>query len=314
MASLIDTESAGMQDVYLEKRFLEQLNIELVAARLGTPAILPDNVGKTARWIFLTAATSETLTLDEGLDPASESGPTINEVDAVMDEFGSYFTYSKWYKKTAHAGMFVEFIDWSAYQGALTYDELVHTTSLADTDNTQDAGTAMTAEAIRIAVSNMHGSNVRKHPIAQASGASFCGLFSTESAFDMIGEGAPTWSQAKEENVANALQTPFGGDPTSSVLYDCIIKKDNNVQRNTATAPDDDLNYIVGRDAFGVVALAGDNAVTPEVVIITPQENVALKLKNAGSIGWNGFWATILLQDAPIREILTDATGINVTV
>ncbi len=307
----ISTADAGMQDVYLEKRFLQMLNIKLVAARLGTPAMLPDHVGKTARWIFLTAATAVVATIDEGQDPSSESAPTINEVDEVMDEFGSFFEYSKWYKRTAHAAMFVEFIDWAGYQGALSYDTLVHTTALADTSNTQDAGTAMTAEAIRTAVANMHGNNIIPHSIAAASGASFCGLLSSEAAFDMIGEGSPTWSQAKEENVATALQTPFGGDPTTSVLYDCIIKRDNNVQRDTTTSPDDDLNYLVGKDAFGVVALQGMNAIAPEVVVIRPEENVAKKLKNAGSVGWNGFWGTEMLQSNAIREILSDATGVG---
>jgi len=267
-------------------------------------------VGKTARWIYLTAPSAVVATIDEGQDPGSESAPTINEVDEAMDEFGSYFEFSKWYKRTSHAATFVNFVEWSAYEGALSYDTLAHTTALADTSNTQDAGTAMTAEAVRAGVANMYGNNIRTHP-KSPGGNFFCGLFSVEACFDMIGEGAPTWSQAKEENVALALQSPFGGDTTSSVIYDCIIKKDNNVQRNTATSPDDDLNYLVGMDAFGVAALIGENEYAPELVIIMPEENVSKKLKNAGSIGWDGFWAVEMLQSNAIREILTDATGIG---
>lgn len=308
--AIIDTASPGIQDVYLEKRFLVQLNNALRAGVLGTPAMIPEGHGKTARWTFLTPATAEVTPLTEGSDPASDSAPTINEVDEPLQEYGAFFDYSKWYKKTAQAGMFVQFIDWSGYQGALSYDTLIHTTALADTTNNITAVAAMTGAHMRAGAQNLVDSAVRHNP-ATPGGQYYCALFSSEAAYDMMGEGAPGWSTAKQENVENSFLSPFEDSGIGSVIYGLIVKIDLQVQRNTTPSPDTDLNFIVGMDAFGVTTVVGENAIAPELQIITPQENVAKKLKNSGSIGWNGFWATELLQNNALVGVPTDATGVG---
>jgi len=291
------------------KRFVETLRANLVALPLGTFEDAPRSSGKTVRWQFFSNPTPATTPLTEGSTPGTSEDLTTTPVTGVMAEYGDYFDVSRLLLTTAVSGTKEAIVEAAAYQAALSLDTLVYTDSLGDTTITNDAGTAMKAEDIRIAVQRLKQNNAKPHR-STPGGKFYCGLLSVEAAYDMMGEGAPVWFQAKSSDYESALTTPFEGTVPTAALYGCIIKTSTNIQRDTSTSPDNDLNYIVADNSFGVVSIDSD-LMDPRVIITDPEQRVDLPLRNAGTVGWIVWFATNAFDSNRIIEILSDATGVG---
>jgi len=308
-----------LQDMYLEQQFVMALRARLVVQRLGKPSTLPENQGKKVRWQFFSNPTAKTTALTEGATPGSTTDWTTTKAEATLQEFGGYTEFSKFLLKTAISATQEEIAKGLGDEAAITIDRLNLDQLNTATPVQVDAGAAMTVDFLRQGAAKLQQAGqttpgafgpARPHP-ATPGGQYYCAVLSAEAAYDMLGEGSPTWSQVKNDQIESNLRTPFQDTPASAAAYGCIVKISDNIQRNTTASPDDDNNYIVGADAFGVAAL-DTNVLDPSLIIIRPEARTDKPLKNTGTAGWWILYAVKVIDTKRYIELLTDATGIGV--
>ncbi len=311
-----------LPDVYVEARFIRAMRRKLFIASLGRPSTMPEGAGKDVRWNVLVKSSTfyDDVTAvigTEGNDPAQDDF-TTNAPAATLVEFGRSYEYTKFLKLTAVSGTLDEIIDEVGHQAGAVLDRR-SAKALAATTQSTDEGVSFTAEALRKAVAKLKGARgtisgenvvteVDPHPLTPG-GQFYCAILSSEQAYDMLGEGAPTWAQSKSDDFRRAVVTPFMDD-LSSELYGAIVKVSNNVPRVATPTPDDDQALIFGKDALLVAAL--DTAVIQPRVIITPPEmKVDKPARNLGTIAWWALYEAVLSENFRCQEVLTDATGIG---
>ena len=305
-----------LPDMWVERTFISALRSNLVVHRLGKPSTLPDHGGKNVRWQFFNNPTANTTAItNEGDDPA-ETDFTTTKAEATLAEFGGFSDLSRFMLKAAISATMQEFIEGLGYQAAITIDTL-DLTELANTSKVIDAGPAVSADTLRQARGQLRGAGqaalaggrAQPHP-ATPGGRFFAGVLSEEQGNDMIGEGTPAWFQAKDRDIEGALMLPLDETPATSAIYNVIVKTTSNAQRLTTSSPDDDLGYIVGKEAFGVASL-DSNTDNPTVTITTPQQLVSAPARNRGTAAWWILYAVKLIDSNRVIQIKSDATGIG---
>lgn len=287
---------------YLQKIFEDPLHRDCVAVPLGKQADLPKGMGKTVRWNRMNNPTAATTALTEG-DPAEATTLTTATVTATLADYGTFYSYSEFLELTAISGTIPEIVEQCGYQAALTVETLVYQQAL--TDNTQiDAGTALAAENIRVASATLHGLDAPHHP-ASPGGAYYCGIFSPEQVYDMMGEGAPTWVQAKNKEIEGSMYGPWGGGTVANAaIYDVIIKASTVV--TTQSASTEEFGYVIGKGNFGTAMVGPGTPISPAVYVTPPSARVDRPLRDQGTIGWKVYFVSELLYANTGREIKSD--------
>lgn len=291
---------------YLQKIFEDPLHRDLKAVPLGKPADLPINMGKTVRWNRMQNPAAMTTSLAEETDLSTTFAVTLTTatVTATVADYGAYYTYTDFLEQTAISGTIPEIVEQCGYQAALSVETLCYTQSL--TDNTQiDAGVALTAESIRVACATLHGLDA-KHHRTTPGGAYYAGLFSPEQCYDMMGEGAPTWVQAKSRDIQAAMDKPWDETTATSSIYDCIIKMSTVV--TTQSTGGEEFGYVIGNGNFGVAHIGAGSPMSPVVIVTPPSVRVDRALRDQGTVGWKIYFVSELLNAATGREIKTDIT------
>ena len=295
----------AVQDVYLEKQFIKFLHRRLVTVPLCKRSTLPEGSGRTVRWNFFVAPTTAVANLTnntttEGTTPSVGTAYTLTSVTGTLSEFQNYLDYSRVFQLISIAGSIDEVARVMAYEAAMTFDAFVIDGANA-TSTTVDAGTSMTADALRQGVAALE--NVDAQPnSATPGGAYYAGVFSAEAAYDMMGEGSPAWFQAKSSDYQAALTTPWDDSVSTSALYKCLIKVSNNI----IVASSEDYNLIVAEDGIGCASL-GTDPIGPRIIHTRPDENVASPTRNYGTIGWWGLFAGGLLSVNRVAYVKSDA-------
>jgi len=293
-----------LQSVYLE-RFLSALRLNTgITYPLGRKGTLPRGAGKTVRWQFMNQPAAAADVSAEGGDP-NEAALTSTTATGTLAEFGAIIPYSRLLTSTALSGTKEEMLDALGYQAALSVESRIIIELAAATTLVTDAGTAMTADALRISAQKLV--NLGNRP-PDASAPYFCFVGSTEACYDMIGEGAPTWVQAKSRDVEASLLTPLTGSPQTAGVWGCLVKLSQNITRDTAATPDDDLNLLIAKDAFGVSDL-DYNASQPQVIDTPPEESYHVPARNRGCMAWLLFFKAKLARENSIVIVKSDATG-----
>ncbi len=306
---LTDTAAVGANTVtaeYLEKRFVSRLNRSMISLPLAVKSTVPENTSNLVQWTFFQelpegglGTTAISATGEGGQETAKSL--TTTTATATLAEYGVWTDASKAFYKTTLPATKAEMADVFGHQAGASLDAI--TMAVIDgSTTTVDSGTAMTAEVVRRAVQTLETNNAKPHR-ATPGGAFYCGIFSPEAAYDMMGEGAPVWFQVKSQDYVNSLTTPFRETPASAAIYNCIIKRSTNVQQVSS----EDLNVIVADDSFGTASLA-TNEMRPRVIITDPEENVSAPLRNRGTMGWWAYFAAALFDNARVVVTASDVT------
>jgi hypothetical protein len=297
----------ALPDIWVEKIFVEVLRNSLVVYRLGKPSTLVEQAGKKVRWNFFNDPTAITTALGtEGGDQANSTNFSLTSPEATLAEYSGVTEFSKVLLKTAVSGTMEEIIEGLGSQAALSVDTLA-LTEVANTTVSVNAGAAMTADALRAAVAKALTNKAKPHP-SSPGGRFYCFVGSVEACYDMLGEGAPTWSQVKNDQVESAFMTPFDDTPATAAIYGAIVKISTNIQRDTAPTPDDDLNYLFCKDGFGVASLDTETT-DPAVIVTMPQERVDVFARNRGHAAWWLYLAFKLIDSNRLIQVKSDATG-----
>jgi N4-gp56 family major capsid protein len=288
---------------HLERRFIKNLKTKLFVVPLGVDSTLPEGAGKDVTWneFSLPSAVTAAIT-NEGDDPDVQTF-TTTPYTAQLEEFGGYSDMSKMLLKTAVSGTLEGIVDNLGYQAGLSMETMV-IQELDNTSTSVDAGTAMTADALRQCAESLSGNDVMPHP-ATPGGQFYCAILSNEAAYDMLGEGTPAWFQAKDSALRESLTTPFKGTPATAGLYGCIVKISNNIQTDTTNSEHD--NIVLGAEAFGVAAL-DTSVIQPRVIITRPEELVSAPVRNRGTAGWWILFDSILFGNTRTILLRSDIT------
>ena len=288
---------------YLQKIFEDPLHADLIVEPLGKPADLPKGMGKTVRWNRMNNPTAVTTSLTEA-DPTEATTLTTATVTATLADYGTFYSYSEFLELTAISGTIPEIVEQCGYQAALSAETLAYIQAL--TDFTQiDAGTALAAENIRSTCAVLHGLNAKHHP-KTPGGAYYAGIFSPEQVYDMMGEGAPTWVQAKNKDIEGQMYGPWDGSVANGSIYDCMIKASTVV--TTQSASSEEFGYIIGANSFGTAMVGPGSPMAPQVIVTKPSERVDRPLRDQGTIGWKIYLVHEMLNIANGRELKTDIT------
>lgn len=283
------------------REFIEVLREKLVFARLGRRDDIPRNSGKTVRWNLFNQPTADVTTNGtEGADPTNSTDPTSTAVTAALAEYKGVTQFSKFLDISSISGTRQEIVKQLAHKAALSIDTLCQTQSMQDAGNINDVGAFMTADALKDAVAELVALDVEPHPMSP-NGQFYIFVCSAGAAYDMMGEGSPAWFQVKSDELRAALQSPFEGTPVSAAIYGAIVKISTNIQ----TAGGNDLNYLIGKDAFGVSSLESD-VLSPEIIITEPAQLVSAPARNRGTAAYWFLFVSEMLDTERLIEILAD--------
>lgn len=317
--------SKALPDVWVERTYVEALRAKIVVAMLGRDATLQDNNGKVVRWLNLSNPSADATALSEAGEPTNSTDFTLNNAQGTLAEFGGFSEFSKFLVKTAISGTVEQLLKGLGYKGALSIDTFILTDSTGLSGGSPpsiDFGAAFSADAVRQMTGKLWNANqttiasgggrgmAQPHP-KSPGGAFYILACSPEQAIDMLGEGAPTWSQAKNQLIEENLRTPFDGTPAGSALYGAIVKITENTQRDTTTSPDNDQAYMIGADAFGTAFMPGTINNPVEVRVTMPDERVDLHLRNKGHAAYWFLFGTARIDNNRYVQGLSDATGIG---
>ena len=312
-ANVQETGDVVLKTEFFVKRFLEPFRKMLVGVELANREQLPRGEGKVMKWVLPNEEPTggPTTLITEGIDPADSWAFGFTTVSATIEQRGAYFELTDMVDKVAIDGTNTSYVDASSYHARLVLDDLIQAELATWAGATQDAGAAITAEELRKGAVALRQLKVPRSPATPGS-AFYCFLGSVESGYDLVGEGAPAWFQAKQTAELQAnLTSPLSGTPSTTAIYDVIVKTSDNVKRDTAVSPDDDINFLLGKDAFGISELSPSGA-TPEVIIKpSAQGGLASPLNLRGIIGWKMHLKVKGLRSASVRKMLSDATGIG---
>lgn len=315
--------SKAAPDVWVERTYVESLRAKIVVAMLGREATLQDNNGKTTRWLHVSNPSADATALAEGGEPSNSTDFTLNNAQATLAEFGGFSEFSKFLVKTTISGTVEQILKGLGYKGALSIDTycLGSNVLAGGTPPSINGGAAFTADLLRQLVGKLWNANqttiasgggrgmAQPHP-KSPGGAFYIAVLSPEAAIDMLGEGAPTWSQAKNQLIEENLRTPLDGTPAGSALYGAIVKVSENIQRDTSPTPDDDLNYVIGADAFGTAFMPGSIQNPVDVRVTMPDERVDLHLRNKGHAAYWFLFGAARIDNNRYVQGISDATGI----
>lgn len=294
------TASYLLQDVYLAGRFVSSLRQNLVFLQLAMPEDAPQSSGIAVRWNYFTLP-SAVSAITEGSTPTSDT-MTINSAQATLNEYGAVYELTKLFQLTATSGSVEKYVEAAAYQASLTIDTVLYDSAIQQTTTTQNAGTSMSAGDVKTGVQTLKANDAQPHR-ATPGGQFYCGVFSIEAAYDMMGEGSPTWFQVKSGDYERSLLTPFEATPPTAAIYGAIIKTSNGIQ-DVSTEDD---NALIADDSFGALSLDSPLA-NPRVIITTPEQAVHKPLRNVGSIGWDLFFSTAIFDSNRILLLKSDIT------
>ena len=287
-----------LTDVYLQKKFVKRLEARLAMTLLGKRAILPENMGKTVGWNMLSNPAALSAVTE---DTPTAVTLTTTYTTAVLLDYASNYEYSKFLEITATPDTIDEIVGAAGYQMGLTWDTACHTAVNAATQI--DAGTAMTADVLRRAAYTLDNLNTQPHP-STPGGAFLVAVLGSEQCYDMFGEGAPTWVQAKRGDLESAMATPMKDSVSSAAIYNVIIKR----SQNCVQATNEEYGYIFGDEAFGVAMVGPGSLMSPQVYVTPPSARVDRAARDLGSIGSISFFVAKQLDANRIRELKSDVT------
>lgn len=292
-----------LQDIYLDT-FTDALTDKVgVIHPLGRRGNLPEKHGRNVRFQFYSTPAAITTTVAaEGDDPADVNFTTTT-AEANLEEFGAVTPYSRLLARTGMNGTIEEIVKLLGYQAGISVE--VRTISVVDgTTVSVNAGVAMTADAMKEGMRTLDDAGAVTPPSVPNNMMCFIG--SAEAIYDMFGEGTPTYMQARSRDVEGTFRTPLNN--TVGDVYGAAIKMSQSIQRDTGTAPDDDMNLLIAADAFGVSDLDFD-AAQPRVTVTAPENSPHVPARNRGTAAWLLYYISIIIDNNRVVKILSDATG-----
>ena len=256
------TDTAGFTNaiaIYYDRKLLERLEFDLFMNQFGEKRQLPKAKGNSVTFTRYNNFAANTSALSEGVIPDGEALQST-QINAVPVQYGSYVTLSDQLITEAIDPVIQGAIDVLGYQAALSLDTVIQTTLHTHVTNQFAGGAAnelalvtgdvVNANEIRKAVKTL------KTVAARPFSGGYVAVLHPASAYDIMSDNAVGgWLDINKYTVTGPT---YNGE--IGKLYGARVVESQNIQTGTTTSTLTDYrNWVIAKQAYGVIDLAGHN-------------------------------------------------------
>ncbi len=288
---------------FYEKTLLSRLTPNLLYAKYGQKKTIPNGEGTTVNFRRFGALPAATTPLTEGQKPAGSS-LSITTVTATLAQYGDYTLISDQLDMAGIDPVITETTALHGEQAALTLDTVVRDVVRAGTNVIRPNGRAtidlitatdkLTSAEIKTAVKKLRKANVK--PLEDGM---YIGIIDPETAYDLQGDTA--WQDVSKYN---------GGQAIMKGEIGCIhgvrfVETSNVYAANNGASPAVCVHHsvIFGKDAYGVIDLAGQKSKPKVIVKPAEASGPDNPLEQYSSVGWKAMFTAVRLQELGIVRI-----------
>lgn len=302
---------------YADKRLLTRATPNNILDQFGQVRQLPSKSSKTITFRRYNKLAVATAPLSEGVTPSGKS-LTKTDITAILNQYGDFVQITDVIMDTHEDPILKESTDLLGEQAAETYDVLRAGILKAGTNVLYSNGTARSSVNTEISRTLLRraertllrqeakvikefikaGANISTHPIAGA----FIAVCHADLKMDLeaINDFIPTEQYASQNGLINGEigacgMIRFVLDNNLSAWADAGGAAGSTYITTTGTSADVYPVLIFGKDAYGIVPLAGKNAVS--TYVNNPKPITGDELAQRGSVGWKGYTTAAILND-----------------
>lgn len=313
---------------YADRRLLTRITPNNILGQFGQSRTLPSKSSLTVKFRRYNKLAVATTPLTEGVTPTGKT-LTKTDVTATVKQYGDFVTITDVIRDTHEDPVLRESIDVLGEQAAETWDVLRAGVLKAGTNVQYTAGTArtdvnvvVTRDMLRVAIRTLKrqeakpissmvqaGPNIATNPIPAAY-ILVCHSDAQPDLEKMTGWIAKA-NYASNQGVINGEVGSIGEirvvfDNNLTAWADAGTTKGATIS-TSGTNSDVYPMLLFGKDAYGIVALAGKTAVS--TYVNNPKPSDTDPLAQRGTVGWKGYNATVILQDLWMLRIETALTA-----
>jgi len=287
--------------IYYSKEFLARVELDTRYDWLATKKTMPRNSGKTVYFNRFSRLAVQTTPLTECVNPTGlDMSTTI--VSATIAEYGNYVKVCSLFELTSIDEDLREHVSVIAQNAAETLDTLIAAEMSANStvqySNSKTAASAIATsdtldgQDIRRAVRNL-----KKNGAKVFADGYFHGIVPVSAEFDLRAD--PEWLDAYRytdaENIRNGEIGRLHG----------VKFMDTNAEVSTADGVGSTnvySSFIAGRDALGIISLAGQPG--SRIIVKTPgDQDTSNPLNMYSTVGWHAYFVAKVLNSAWIIQI-----------
>lgn len=315
---------------YVDRKLLKRATQNNILGQFGQSKEIPQKSTKTLIMRRYNRLAPATVPLTEGVTPTGKI-LTKTDITVTLGQYGDFVTYTDVIQDTHTDPILQEAGDILGEQAGETWDVLRFGVLKAGTNVLYANGTqrnqvnaVVTRDQLRTAIRILKkqlakpitsivkaGPNIGTFPIP----ASFVLVCHSDAQPDF--ERMSGWLPVQQYPGSNGLiEGEAGSIGEIRVVFDnnCTPWTDsgttaatNSTLSTTGTNSDVYPLLIFGADAYGTVALSGKNAVS--TYVNNPKPITGDELAQKGSVGWKGYTASVILQDAFMLRVETALKG-----
>lgn len=302
MASSTSTLSQLMQKFY-DKLFIQRAKDVLVHDQFSQKRRIPKGEGKEIVFSRYTPLARATTALTEGDNPTAVDLSATN-VSTTAAEYGNYTKITKLVSITALDVDLEEKVDIMSQNAGETIDRLAREELFAGATICYAGGkTALSAVA---ASDTMSATEIRKairklkkEKAMRMRDGFYAGILGPDSSFDVM--GGTTWENAKTYSDVKKLYMGELGELHGSRMVETTDQKS---EASTVTVYS---NYFMGMNAYGSVALTGDER---KIYVKRPgPEDTSNPLDRFSTAGWAQSYVNKVLVSAWVLNWKSAATA-----
>lgn len=316
---------------YVDRRLLTRAVPNNILGQFGQVRTIPKKNTQTIKFRRYNKLAVATTPLTEGVTPTGKVH-TKTDVNATLKQYGDFITITDVIRDTHEDPVLRESSDILGEQSAETYDVLRAGVLKAGTNVMYAAGESargdvddvVTRDNLRSAIRILKaqhakpltsiikaGPNIGTKPIAR----SFIVVVHSDAQPDL--ERMTGWKPVHEYpsqmslingEIGSVGEMRFVTDNNLTPWEDAgATASTNGVLSTSGTDADVYPMLVFGKDAYGVVELAGKNAVS--TYVNNPKPIDSDPLAQRGTVGWKGWTTSVILQDLWMLRIETALKG-----
>ena len=327
---MITSDISARTTAYADRRLLERAKANNILGQWGQIRELPTKSSLTVKFRRYNKLAAATVPLQEGVTP---TGKTLTKTDitATVAQYGDFIWLTDVIMDTHEDPILQESTDILGEQAEETYD-ILRAGKLKAGTNVIYAGSAVTArtavctavdkallrraerallrqEAKPITSFVKAGPNISTVPIPPC----YVVVCHSDLKYDLevITDWVPVQNYPSTQGIFNGEIGSCGLfrfvlDNTLSAWPDAGTTKGAMIS-TTGSVADVYPLLVFGKDAYGLVPLAGKNGVSTYVA--NPKAQIADPLAQKGTIGWKGYTETVILNDLWMIRMEAAATA-----
>jgi len=293
------TGLTNLMSIYYSKEFLARVELDTRYDWLATKKTMPLNSGKTVFFNRFSRLAVQTTPLTECINPTGlDMSTTI--VSATIAEYGNYVKVCSLFELTSIDENLREHVSVIAQNAAETLDILI-AAEMSANSTIQYANNKVAVSALATS-DTLDGQDIRRAVrTLRRNGAKvfsdgyFHGIVPVSSEFDLRAD--PEWLDAYRytdaENIRNGEIGRLHG----------VKFMDTNAEVSQASTTTVYSSFIAGRDALGIISLAGQPG--SRIIVKTPgDQDTSNPLNMFSTVGWHAYFVAKVLNSSWIVQIL----------